>query len=149
MAVTGGLGGLGLLVASWMVSTGAAKRVLLLGRTGKIQETSKPNKSRSGSRSGSDTHSSSTSAACWLALTSSGAEVITMAADTSIDEDASSVAGLIGVSAFPSHESRRPAAAATSGWSVDAVIHAAGVLTDAMLPNQTLTHLKRYQGVTG
>lgn len=35
MAVTGGTGGLGLLVASWMVASGAAGKVLLLARSGR------------------------------------------------------------------------------------------------------------------
>ena len=38
VAVTGGTGGLGLLVAAWMARTGAAGRLLLLGRGGRAPD---------------------------------------------------------------------------------------------------------------
>ena len=131
VAVTGGLGGLGLLIASWMVSTGMATRMLLLGRTGKTLGKPAPGSSES----------SGASDACWLSLTSSAAEVVAMASDTSVSEDALSVAAMAGASS--SHCGGSPAAVESGGWSVDVLIHAAGVLTDAMLPNQTVSHLRR------
>ena len=106
IAITGGLGGLGLLVASWLVSTGAAGKLVLISRSGRLmqQQLSQITKA-------------------WSTLTSSAAMVITLALDPSASADSMALA--------------------LSDSSFDAVIHAAGVLTDAMLPNQSLGHLRR------
>ena len=106
VAVSGGLGGLGLIVSSWLVSTGAARRLVLLSRSGRLMHQSTASQSHP-----------------WRTLGSSAAEVVTFALDPSASEDSAAVSHL--------------------GWSFDAVIHAAGVLTDAMLPNQSLGHLRR------
>jgi NADPH:quinone reductase-like Zn-dependent oxidoreductase len=124
VAVTGGTGGLGLLVASWMVSTGETKRVVLLSRTGKTSAV------QSG---GTDGGGSSTRA--WSALAVSGAEIVVSAADSSFAEDSRAVwEGRLGDSAGSARGSSVP---------FDAVLHAAGVLTDAMVAKQSLSHMRR------
>ncbi|GAX72979.1 hypothetical protein CEUSTIGMA_g431.t1, partial [Chlamydomonas eustigma] len=108
--VTGGTGGLGTLMSSWMVSTGLAARVVLLGRSGRLPlaaATAYPILSG------------------WSQIVLSRAELVTLSADTAFAEDARCAISSAGRSHF------------------DVVLHAAGVLTDAMLGNQTLSHVRR------
>jgi hypothetical protein len=109
VAVTGGTGGLGLLVAGWLVKTGAVGKVVLLGRSGR------PTGLEGGGGSGN--------AEAWRALAGSGACTELIAADVACSEDAAAVWG--------------------GGRAFDVVLHAAGVLSDAMIGNQSLSHLRR------
>ncbi len=110
VAVTGGTGGLGLLVAVWMVSTGRARRVALLSSTGRASQ---------GAADDGRTHPRHLAA-----LTCSGAEVVFSSSDGSFAEDSRS-----GLDHSP---------------PFDIVLHASGVLTDALVARQTLPHLRRW-----
>jgi acyl carrier protein len=105
--VTGGLGGLGLCVAKWMVERGA-RHLVLLGRSG-------------------HSHASHDEV---RALEEAGASVRVVRADVS---DPQQVAGVF-------REIRR------SGPALRGVVHAAGVLDDAVLVNQDA---QRFRAVLG
>jgi D-arabinose 1-dehydrogenase-like Zn-dependent alcohol dehydrogenase len=72
VAITGGLGGLGLLMAKWLVTTGQARRITLIGRRGRLDD----------GRAAAVTH---------LLTRQSVAEVTVIAADMSCSGDAAAV----------------------------------------------------------
>ena len=142
VAVTGGTGGLGLLLASWMVSTGAASRVVLLGRGGRVAPAVAEAKGHTDGGSSPVVGSASASAELiWSALVRSGAEIVVVAADSSSAEDAAAIWQRTAATAQSSGLHSKGAA---QPWALDAVLHAAGVLTDAMLPNQSLALMRRW-----
>ncbi|WP_437309429.1 SDR family NAD(P)-dependent oxidoreductase [Sorangium sp. So ce388] len=106
--VTGGLGGLGLTVASWMVEHGA-RDLVLLGRSGATTRAQRDKVE---------------------ALSASGARVTVVAAD---------VASRAGMEALLARLRAEHA-------PLRGVIHAAGVLDDAMLADQTPEHFARVMG---
>ena len=103
--ITGGMGGLGLLVARWMVERGA-RHVVLAGRREPVQETR----------------------AFLATLEQTGARVETIAADVSREEDVLRILERIDASLPP----------------LRGIVHAAGLLDDGVLANQTW---ERFAGV--
>uniref|UniRef100_A0A0G4G258 Carrier domain-containing protein n=1 Tax=Chromera velia CCMP2878 TaxID=1169474 RepID=A0A0G4G258_9ALVE len=101
-AITGGLGGLGVLVAAWMVEEGA-KKILLLSRRGKPDEATEQSEA-------------------WKWLKSSCAEVVPMKCDVSVKADCEKLASAPGLAG---------------------IMHAAGVLEDAALPNQEVEKVRK------
>lgn len=104
--ITGGLGGLGLLTAAWMQRQGQCQHLVLLGRSGRGDNSS---------LAGLTTDDSS-----------SGTVLVTMArCDVAVAEEAAAAA-----------------AAAARTCPVQAVLHAGGVLADALLQNQTAATMR-------
>jgi hypothetical protein len=116
IVITGGTGALGLLVASWLVGSQGSRELVLVGRSGRAVQPA------SCSASASPTQRQ------LQALLSGSAAVITViAADTAAASDSAGVF----------------AAVLDSGSCLAGVVHAAGVLEDAAIPNQTLGGLRR------
>ncbi|WP_437758348.1 SDR family NAD(P)-dependent oxidoreductase [Sorangium sp. So ce1389] len=106
--VTGGLGGLGLTVASWMVEQGA-RDLVLVGRSGAMTRAQRDKVE---------------------ALSASGARVTVVAADVASRADMAALLARLRAEHAP----------------LRGVVHAAGVLDDAMLVDQTLEHFARVMG---
>ncbi|XYI00876.1 type I polyketide synthase [Sorangium sp. So ce1128] len=106
--VTGGLGGLGLTVASWMVEQGA-RDLVLVGRSGATTRAQRDQVE---------------------ALSASGARVTVVAADVASRADMAALLARLRAEHAP----------------LRGVVHAAGVLDDAMLVDQTLEHFARAMG---
>jgi len=102
--ITGGLGGLGLLVAEWMIARGACNLVLL-GRNGPSSDTND----------------------MLRVLADSGGRILVMRADVSVRADVDRVVDEIGRELPP----------------LRGIIHAAGVLDDAMLTRQDWPRFER------
>ncbi|XXY47428.1 SDR family NAD(P)-dependent oxidoreductase [Sorangium sp. So ce269] len=106
--VTGGLGGLGLTVASWMVEQGA-RDLVLVGRSGATTRAQRDQVE---------------------ALSASGARVTVVAADVTSRADMAALLARLRAEHAP----------------LRGVVHAAGLLDDAMLVDQTLDHFARVMG---
>eukprot|EP00955_Chlamydomonas_euryale_P054050 355669-Chlamydomonas_euryale.AAC.4 len=118
VAVTGGTGALGLLTAQWLLATGSVSALLLIARSARVMA--------GGTAGAGGAGGTGSTAKAWAQLAAGAAAVTAIAADVACAGDAAEVWA-------PRGRSK----------SVDVLIHAAGVLTDAMLPKQSLEMLRR------
>ena len=120
VAITGGLGSLGLLVAQWLAQQGV-KHLVLLARSARVGSS---NTGGGGSALGQ----------LWQGAT----ETCSVACDAGCSEDVSAALSSSCSSAAQQQQQQAPALAA--------VLHAGGVLADATLRNQSLPGLRRVLG---
>ena len=133
VAVTGGLGALGRLTASWLASQGVS-RIILLGRSGRSAQ------AESAGRHSEDSARGQVSApeGPLLPLGSGRRHVVcvtSMSCDISSTEDLSAI-----TEALPCGSQRQ--ASAQSRVTVNVWVHAGGQLSDASLRNHTLAGLR-------
>ena len=121
VVITGGLGGLGLLMGRWLVARGSVSHLLLLSRTGRLA-------------------ADSSEGAQLLADLGSGRVLVTVAAvDVTFSEDSVEV-----WRAAPRSGCRAGGRIQThDAGEIHAVLHASGVLSDAMVQQQSLNRVRK------
>lgn len=136
VAITGGSGGLGLLMAQWLATSGAARHIHLFSRTGRLTNVAAAAppgllelEAGSSKRKSSDTHAQPATLQQWLP--GSGVSVSLHAADVSFASDLH--AAMQG--------SRGSSTALTCG-TYDVVLHAAGVLEDSLIGSQSQNSIR-------
>jgi len=136
VAITGGLGALGILTAGWLASQGVG-RILLLGRSGRTA-TAEAAVGKQAGDVGGGRFRSGLPPSKPLLLGSSGVghavSVTSIACDIGLAED---LTGVDGISSWPMHQTGGTGRVAVHAW-----FHAGGLLVDASLRNHTLAGLR-------
>lgn len=115
----------------WTTESGAARHITLLSRTGKPAATALEKDAQATSESAGQATPQNREEVQWSSLTHAGISLHVVAADVSYKQDALHVmsgGGFANTAALPAYT---------------AVLHAAGVLEDAMLNRQDLDKIRR------
>lgn len=127
VVITGGLGGLGLLMGRWLVARGSVTHLLLLGRTGRLA-----------------TDRGSEEAEKLLADLGSSRILVTIAAaDVTFCEDSVDVWRAAPRSGRAAGSSGRIQDLDLDVGEIHAVLHASGVLSDAMIQQQSMGRVRK------
>lgn len=125
VAITGGSGGLGLLMAQWMVASGSVREVHLFSRAGRLPAAAAA--APAGLLAGSQ---ETAAAPLQQFLLASGVSVSLHAADVSFSSDLRAVTVNGSYCSWGQH------------GGFDVVLHAAGVLQDSLLGNQSQASIR-------
>eukprot|EP00883_Tetradesmus_obliquus_P011533 jgi/Sobl393_1/4315/SZX67650.1 len=143
VAITGGSGGLGLLMAQWLAASGAVREIHLFSRQGRIPAAAAAappglftGDTPPASATATSSSSSSSSASLHGWLLHSGVSVSLHSADLSFASDVhAAMMGIYGSSSSSSSFSKGQA-------GFDMVFHAAGVLQDSLIGNHTQASIR-------